>query len=106
MNSVTYDRALQLYEPDPSLLYGIDAAAHFVGMSRRAILLCCKYRLVEGVLDPLTGAWFFDDDALRTLRRIDALRALCGGNLDAARTILALQDEVNRLRLELRFWRG
>jgi len=106
MNSVTYTRALQLYEPDPAVLYGIDAAARLLGMSRRTILLCCKHRLVDSVIDPLTGAWYFNDEALRTLRRIDALRTLCGGNLDAARTILALQDEVNRLRLELRFWRG
>jgi len=75
-------------------------------VSRHSIVLCCKYGLVAAISDPTMGGWYFDEDALQTLRRIEALRPLWGGNLAAARTILALEDEVNRLRAELRIWRG
>lgn len=81
-------------------------AARLLDMSRHTIVLCCKYGLVEAVSDPSMGGWYFSDKALRTLRRVEALRALCGGNLTAARMMLDLQDEVDRLRAELRFWRG
>ena len=104
MNSPSWE--LQLFEPDPRLLYSIDMAARLLDMSRRTIVLCCKYGLVAAVSDPLAGGWYFNEESLRMLRRVEALRMLCGGNLDAARIILALQDEVNRLQADLRFWRG
>lgn len=81
-------------------------AARLLDMSRHTIVLCCKYGLVSTVRAPLMGGWYFHEDALQMLRRIEALRMLCGGNLGAARIILALQDEVDRLPSELRFWRG
>jgi hypothetical protein len=104
MNSSSLE--LQLFEPDPRVLYSIDLAAELLAMSRRTIVLCCKYGLVTAASDPLMSGWYFNEDALRMLRRIEALRILCGGNLSAARMILALQDEVSRLQAELRFWRG
>jgi len=97
---------LQIFEPDPRLLYPIDMAARLLDMSRHTIVLSCKYGLIGAVTDPLRNGWYFDEEALRMLRRVEALRTLCGGNLGAARMILALQDEVSRLHAELRFWRG
>src|SRR5947208_649562 len=94
---------LQLFEPDPRILYSIDMAARLLDMSRHTIVLCCKYGLVGAVSDPMLSGWYFNDESLRMLRRVEALRMLCGGNLGAARMVLALQDEVNRLRAELRF---
>jgi len=106
MNSSVHSLEIQLFQPDPAMLYSIDAAAALLGLSRRMIALCCKHALIETITDPASGVWFFDEEALRTLRRVEALHDFCGGNLDAVRMILALQDEVGRLRAELRFWRG
>lgn len=106
MNSLARTLEIQLFQPDPALLCGIDATAQLAGMSRRMILLCCKHRLVEAMIDSASGALYFDQDAVRHLRRIEALREFCGGSLDAVRMILALQDELGRVQAELRFWRG
>ena len=104
MNSPSLE--LQLFEPDPRILYSIDVAARLLDMSRHNIVLCCKYGLVAAVTDPLMSGWYFNEEALRMLRRVEALRMICGGDLGVARMILSLQDEVNRLHAELRFWRG
>ena len=103
---LTISTSLQVFELDPNVLYPIDFAARLLEMSRHAILLCCKYGMVSPVIDPATGALYFDEQAIRTLRRVQTLRTLCSGNLTAARMMLDLQDEVGRLQAELRFWRS
>ena len=94
---------IQLYEPDPEGVYHIDAAARMVGLSRRMIVLCCKYGLISTVVDPAPAGWYFDSRSLRLLRRIEALRASCAGILPVIRMVLELQAEVDRLGAELRF---
>jgi hypothetical protein len=52
------------------------------------------------------GGWFFNDEGLLTLRRVDHLHRVCGMNPSAIRLLLGLMQEVEELRRELRFWRG
>lgn len=94
---------IQLYEPDPNVLYKIDDASRMLGLSRRMLVLCCKYGLVSTVVDPVETGWYFDGRSLRVMRRIEALRALCDGNLRLIRLVLELQAEVDRLEAEVRF---
>jgi len=49
------------------------------------------------------GAYYFDDDAIRVLRRIQRLRVGCGLNLPGIKIALGLLNEVERLQAEVRF---
>lgn len=90
--------AVQPFEPDTDALYSIDSTAHLTGVSRHDILMYCKHGFVTPLADPEFGALYFDDDALRSLRRIGYLRDECGVNLTGIRIILDLIQKVERLR--------
>jgi len=96
---------LQLFEPTPDAVYPLEAVAHLVSATRRTILIYCKHGLLTPVIDPADNGYYFNDDAIRMLRRIESLRLVCGNNLDAVRLILELSHEVDRLRSEVRFLR-
>jgi DNA-binding transcriptional MerR regulator len=95
---------IQLFEPDPNILYTIDATAHLAEVPRHAILVYCKHGLVAPVLDE-DGAYHFNDAAIRVLRRIKYLRVTGGLNLPGIKLTLDLMNEVERLRAEVRFLR-
>jgi DNA-binding transcriptional MerR regulator len=98
--------ALQLYEPDANLFYSIETAAQLAHVSRRLIAVYCRHGLVAPVMDPEAGGgWYFNDEAIRRLRQIEALRAVCGLNLNAIHIIINLMDEVASLRQEVNFLR-
>ena len=97
--------ALQLFEPDPQTVYTIEATARFVDVSRRMVLVYCKLGLVSPVVDPGGGGYYFNDEAIRILRRIEYLRNVCGINLPSIKMILDLVNEAERLRVEVRFLR-
>jgi hypothetical protein len=104
-DSIVPGGEIQLYEPDPKVLYKIDDASRMLGLSRRMLVLCCKYGLVSTVVDPVEAGWNFDGRSLRVMGRIEALRTLCDGNLRVIRMIMELQAEVDRLNAESRFRR-
>jgi hypothetical protein len=95
-------REIRPYEPAPEYTVNIDAAARMLGLSRRTIVICCKYGLIASSADPVQAGWCFDSRSIRVLRKIEALRALCAGHLPAICTILKLETEVDRLGAELR----
>lgn len=97
--------ALQLYEPDANVFYSIETAARLARVSRRLIAVYCRHGLVAPIMDPDAGGWQFNDEAIRRLRQIEALRAVCGMNLPAVAIVLNLMDQVERLQQELRFLR-
>jgi DNA-binding transcriptional MerR regulator len=84
---------LQLFEPDPAAVYSLEAVAQLVHVPRRTILIYCKH----GLLSP-AGGYSFNAEAIRVLRRIQSLCAVCGDDLAGIRMILDLTDEVHRLR--------
>src|SRR5690349_8004134 len=97
--------AVQLFDPDSATLYTIEAAERLGHVPRRMIVIYYKRGLVSPVIDPAYGGYYFDDEAIRTLRRIDYLRTNFGLNLSGIRMILHLMNEVERLRTEAHFFR-
>ena len=97
--------ALQLFEPDTRVLYTLDAVASLTQVPRRLIIIYFKNGLVSPVMDPTCSGWYFNDEAIRILRRIEYLRTACGLNLVGIKLIMDLAKEVERLREELNFGR-
>ena len=97
--------SLVVYEAGAEAIYTLDEISDLTGVSRRTILLCSRAGLVSPVDEPETAGWRFDQEAVRTLRRIEHLRASCGANLSGIKLILGLMDEVEQLRAHLRFQR-
>ena len=95
--------ALQVLEPGGQTVYTIDVAAQLAQVPRRLIVLYYKHGLVSPVKDPAGSGWYFDDEAIRIVRRIEYFRSVCGMNLAGIKLVMALTDEVERLRAELRF---
>lgn len=104
------DRSLRLsvevFLPKPNILYGLDAAAHLAGVSRRSILLYCRAGLVRPVVQPPEQVLEFTEEAIRTVRKIEYMRTVQGLDVAWIKTIFDLLDEVERLRAELRFFRN
>jgi DNA-binding transcriptional MerR regulator len=92
--------AVQLFEPEPDAIYSIEIAGQIAHTPRRAILIYCKHGLLSPVTDPAQDGYYFDSDGVRTLRRIEFLRADCGVNLTGIKMILRLIDTVEHLREE------
>ena len=98
--------ALELFQPDPTVLYSLDAAAHLAGVPRRSILIYCRAGLVRPVVQPPYGVMEFTEEAIHTLRQIERLRAVHDIDLSMLKTMFELLNEVERLRAELRFLRN
>jgi MerR family transcriptional regulator/heat shock protein HspR len=81
--------------PDDETIYTLEVFARISGVDAGTIL----HYQEQGFIRPLPqSANHFDDEALRTLRRIEHLREACGVNEAGLRLILDLLDEVERLR--------
>lgn len=92
---------LPLFEPDPYATYSIDVVAEQTGVGVSTIL----HYQEQGLIFPLpdgNGPARYDDEALRTLRRIEHLRAAGAMNLSGMKLLLELLSEVERLRADLR----
>jgi DNA-binding transcriptional MerR regulator len=94
--------ALEVFEPVPDILYSIEQTAHLAQIPRRLIAVYFRYGLVSPVVDPDVGGWYFNDEAIRTLRQIEYLRNSAGMNLTAVKMVLDLMHELERLRREVR----
>jgi DNA-binding transcriptional MerR regulator len=97
--------SLQLFEPDARTVYTLDTVASLTQVRRRLIVVYCKHGLVSPVMDPACSGWYFNDEAIRILRRIEYLRAAYGLNLVGIKLMMGLLTEVDRLREELKFHR-
>ncbi|MCD6339042.1 MAG: MerR family transcriptional regulator [Verrucomicrobia bacterium] len=83
---------------EPDVLYDLDAAASLAGATRRAFLFYCKWGLIRPVELRPWGVWRFTEEAIRTARLGEELRARLGVSLAAVRLILSLMQEVEELR--------
>jgi hypothetical protein len=97
---------LQLFEPDARAVYTLETTASLTQLPRRLIAVYFKHGLVSPVMDPACSGWYFNDEAIRILRRIEYLRTACGLNMAGIKLIMDLAREVERLREELNFRRG
>ena len=84
-------------------VHSIEVAARLAQVPRRLIVLYYKHGLVEPVGNPAGAGWYFDDEAVRVVRRIEYLRSTYGLNLAGIKLVMSLTAEVERLRNELRF---
>jgi DNA-binding transcriptional MerR regulator len=98
--------ALQLFEPPEQVAYSIEAVAHLTQTPRFLIAVYCRHGLISPLAPPETEGWWFDDETIRTLRRIERLRADYGVNLHGLRMVAGLIEELEGLRAEARFLRG
>jgi len=94
--------AIQLFDPSPGMVYSIEQASQLGNVSRRRILIYCKQGLLSPVASPELAGYWFDAEALRTLKRIEEVRAICDEPLVGISLILDLMREVKRLRNEMR----
>ena len=94
----TPSRWLQLFDPPADAVYSIEAAAKLAGVPRRTILVYCKHRLLSPLFGTGVEGYSFDGDGIRSLRRIEALRTVCGDDFTGIRIILDLTRELERLQ--------
>ena len=92
---------LTIREPKPEMLYTIDHAAQFAGLPRRHIVLYARYGLITPATEPGDDGWYFTAEAIRTLRRIESLRAMHRFDIAGVRFVLGLIKEIERLRAEM-----
>lgn len=95
-------REIQLFEPPEDAIYTIDATAKLVSISRRTILVYCKHRLLSPVVSATAKGYSFDRNGIRALRRIEALREICGDDLAGIKIILTLTSELELLNSKVR----
>jgi MerR HTH family regulatory protein len=74
----TRSREIQLFEPPADAVYTIEATSRIVDIPRRSILVYCRHQFISPTLNSIERGFYFDRDAIRALRRIEALRAVCG----------------------------
>src|SRR5437867_10532886 len=91
-------RAIQLFEPPADAVYTIDATCRLVDIPRRTILVYCKHHLLSPATVTVDHGYYFDSDAIRTLRRIEALRTVCGDDFAGIKIILDLTKELEHLQ--------
>ena len=95
---------MNLIHPDPHRTHSLEGVVKLTGASRRKIVFYCR----KGVICPIGRTreeWHFDEETVIRLRHIEHLRQQHRMNWAAIRTIIALLDEVEALREELRFRR-
>ncbi|PYK22762.1 MAG: hypothetical protein DME59_19160 [Verrucomicrobia bacterium] len=95
-------REIQLFEPPANAVYTIDATSRMVDVPRRMILVYCKHKLLSPAFETIDHGYYFDRDSIRTLRRIDALRSVCGNDFAGIKIILDLTTALERLRSNIR----
>jgi len=94
-------REIQLFEPPLGALYTIDATSRIVDIPRRTILIYCKHHLLCPATSMADG-YYFNGNAIQTLRRIETLRTVCGDDFAGIKIILDLTAALERLRSDLR----
>jgi DNA-binding transcriptional MerR regulator len=95
-------REIQLFEPPADELYTIETTSCIVDVPRRTILIYCKHHLLSPATGTTDHGYCFNGDAIRSLRRIEALRTVCGDDFAGMRIILDLTATLERLRSDLR----
>lgn len=84
---------LPIYEPDEQATYSLEIVERITGISSQTII---RYQ-EAGLIRPEV----YDDETVRTLRRIEHLQSACGVNEAGLRLIMELMNEVDRLRNDL-----
>lgn len=94
---------IELFEPPFDAVYSIEEAAHLVDVPPRRILVYCKHHLLAPLINATDRSHSFDRENIRSLRRIEALRTVCGNDFAGIKIILDLTREIERLNSRIRF---
>ena len=94
--------APQPFESMAEDVYSIETVVQITQTPRHQIAVYCRHGVISPVTAPERDGWWFDDEAIRMLRRIEWLRVEYGMNLAGLRVISELSREVERLREEVR----
>src|SRR2546429_9042201 len=81
---------IQLFEPPEDAIYTIEATSHLGNASRRRVLVYCKHHLVSPANRTAEHGYYFDRDAIHTLRRIETLPTVCNKDFAGIKIILDL----------------
>src|SRR2546423_256940 len=92
---LTRSREIQLFDPPPDAVYTLETTSHLVNVY-------CKHHLLSPARATADNGYHFDGDAIRGLRRIEALRTVCGDDFAGIKIILDLTAALERLRLDIR----
>ena len=87
-----------LFEPDLDATYALEVVAELTGVPVQRIRLYQE----SGLLDPQPA---FDDEALRTLCRIEHLHMHYEMSIEALRLVVHLMNEVEAMHQQLRLRR-
>ncbi|HUJ45138.1 MAG TPA: chaperone modulator CbpM [Opitutaceae bacterium] len=90
------------YAPAGEEVYSIETVVQITQTPRHQIAVYCRHGLLSPVTAPEREGWWFDDEAIRMLRRLERLRVDYDMNLAGLRVISELFREVERLREEVR----
>jgi hypothetical protein len=96
---------LEIFQPQPDVLYNLETTAHIAGVPRRSVLIYCRAGFVRSIFQPPYGVMAFTEEAIHTIRRIEYVRTRHGMDLALVKTVFELIEEVERLRSELSFLR-
>ena len=95
-------REIQLFEPSAGAVYTVEATSRLVNVSRRTVLVYCKHQLLSPATVTADHGYYFDRDAIQALRRIEALRTICGEDFAGIKIILELTTALERLCSDIR----
>jgi len=92
---------LHMVSPSNQAPYALEELARLGGVSPALV----QRYMDEGLIDPIAGnvrtSFFFDDNALFELRRIQRLRRELGVNIAGVAVIHELQRQIDELKAEL-----
>ncbi len=89
-------------ESEADVTFTLEILTELSGTSSQTILLYQEHGLIATVAEKDSSGPRFNEETLRTLRRIQQLRDTCGMNLAGLKLLTTLLVEVERLRAELR----
>ena len=90
------------FEPMEDNVYSIETVVQITQTPRHQIAVYCRHGLISPVTAPEREGWWFDDEAIRMLQRLERLRVDYDLSLAGLRVISELWREVERLREEMR----
>lgn len=91
---------IQRLEPAPNVIYSIESTAQFANVPRRLLAVLYKHGLLTPVMDPECAGYYYNDEAIRRLQRIEFLRSR-GVNFRGIKVILDMMEEMDSLRSEV-----
>ncbi|HTB79390.1 MAG TPA: MerR family transcriptional regulator [Opitutaceae bacterium] len=91
-----------VFEPDLDAVYTLEVVVELTGVSSQTILHYQEQGLISPVAASGSGVRQFNDEALRTLRRLEHLRTRYEMNLRALKFTLGLLDKMESLQADLR----